>query len=427
MEVQATAIAPSDPNIYYCNLYGVGFFQSKNRGKMWTPKSSESGVTRTITILVDNNNPNVVYAGLGKIHKSVDGGSEWVISLDPERNEQFFDLEMDSQGNVYATSVYTISAEERYAEFYKSTDNGKTWNGPNENFHHRSICTGPIVIDPENTIYVASYNFVRKSTDGGETWTKLTKGLTGHPDDKWVDGLAVDNIELNRLYLCSRSHNIFTSTDYGNSWSYLPVIGPEYPGKIIIDHQNNSVFYVFGLFGWYKYTNFGNNYTEMSIEGINSPYTNFRRSASQDPLDALRFITGDLFQGFLVFENNTQPDNPKIAGPKRGKVEVEYDYAFNSTDSDGDPVMYTIDWGDNHIEWTEYCESGKEIILQHTWGEKAEYTIKAKAKDSYGAESNWSTFVVTMPKNQYVRFQEWLVKFPRFQKILDILSRLYIS
>lgn len=423
MEVLATAIAPSNPNTYYCNLYGVGFFKSSNRGKTWTTKSSESGVTNTISILVDNNNSDIVYSGLEKIYKSVDGGSNWIISLDPERNEHFMDIKMDSQGTLYATSIYTISASERYAEFYKSTNDGLSWIGPNEIFHHRSISTGPIVVDSEDTIYVASYDFVRKSTDGGETWIKLTEGLTGDPYDKWVDGLAVDNLELNRLYLCSRSHNIFTSTDYGNNWSYLPVMSPEYPGRIIIDNQNHSIFYVFGLYGWYRYTNFGGYYKEMSTEGINSAYMNFRRSALQDPLDASRFVTGDLFQGFLVFENNSQPFKPNITGPNSGKPSTEYDFTFNSTDPDGDDIRFIIEWGDNKSNTTDFVASGTYKTVSHIWDAEDTYYITTRAEDSLGNIGPPTIKQITIPRNNAINnfFLRFLQNHPNLFPIIQKL------
>ena len=34
------------------------------------------------------------------------------------------------------------------------------------------------------------------------------------------------------------------------------------------------------------------------------------------------------------------------------------------------------------------------------WSEEGEYIVKAKAKDPYGAESDWATLEVTVPKNK---------------------------
>jgi len=121
---------------------------------------------------------------------------------------------------------------------------------------------------------------------------------------------------------------------------------------------------------------------------------------------------------------NQPPEVPIINGQANGKTGVEYEYTFNSTDPDDDPVMYLIDWGDNNTDWTEYCDSGDEIKLKHTWDEKGNYTIRAKAKDVLGEESDWAYLEVTMPKNQQVSnmwFLEWMGRHPILQKILDVL------
>jgi uncharacterized protein involved in tellurium resistance len=38
--------------------------------------------------------------------------------------------------------------------------------------------------------------------------------------------------------------------------------------------------------------------------------------------------------------------------------------------------------------------------MSHSWNEKDTYTIKCKAKDNYGAESDWETLSVTIPKTR---------------------------
>ena len=106
----------------------------------------------------------------------------------------------------------------------------------------------------------------------------------------------------------------------------------------------------------------------------------------------------DLF--FRTYVLIKPPYAPTINGPHHVKPKIEYDYIFNTTDPDGDPIMYYVDWGDNITEWTKYSDSGEEITLKHIWNEIGNYTIKAKAEDIHGAESNWSDpFKVVIENN----------------------------
>jgi len=98
---------------------------------------------------------------------------------------------------------------------------------------------------------------------------------------------------------------------------------------------------------------------------------------------------------------NEPPNAPAITGPTNGKVGVEYEYNFSAADPNSDDVYYYIDWGDDSFEeWIGPYASGEIITVNHTWSEKGTYTIRAKAKDVFGAESDWGTLTVTMPKNQ---------------------------
>ena len=118
---------------------------------------------------------------------------------------------------------------------------------------------------------------------------------------------------------------------------------------------------------------------------------------------------------------NNPPEAPLIDGPPSGKVDVEYEYTFNATDPEGDPVMYFIDWGDNDTEWTEFSDSGEEITLKHSWIEEGEYIIKAKAKDINDAESDLSEFEIEIPRTRasYYHCFEWLLeRFPILERLL---------
>ena len=73
-----------------------------------------------------------------------------------------------------------------------------------------------------------------------------------------------------------------------------------------------------------------------------------------------------------------------------------YEYNFTSNDPDNDDVFFYVDWGDGTFEdWIGPYFSGETITINHTWPAKTMiYQIKAKAKDTYGSESDWGTFLV---------------------------------
>lgn len=100
-----------------------------------------------------------------------------------------------------------------------------------------------------------------------------------------------------------------------------------------------------------------------------------------------------------VVEKNAPPIKPDISGPASGNAGEEYDYTFVATDPDGHDVKYFIDWGDGDTEWTSSAASGTSVTRSHTWATKGTYTIKAKAKDIHGAESEWGTLTITRPNN----------------------------
>jgi hypothetical protein len=62
------------------------------------------------------------------------------------------------------------------------------------------------------------------------------------------------------------------------------------------------------------------------------------------------------------------------------------------------------DWGDGTIsEWVGPFGSGLTATAQHSWTEKGTYSVRVKAKDIQGDESNWSEpLSVTMPLSQTI-------------------------
>lgn len=114
-------------------------------------------------------------------------------------------------------------------------------------------------------------------------------------------------------------------------------------------------------------------------------------------------------------EPNNPPSIPDINGPTTVKRGKEINYTFISTDPEGQDVQFYIDWGDlTYDQWNGTYSSGEEVIKSHTWTQKATATIKAKAQDSEGLESDWGTLEITIPKYTSVMYNH-------FQNLIDFI------
>ncbi|MDG6219145.1 MAG: PKD domain-containing protein, partial [Candidatus Thermoplasmatota archaeon] len=86
------------------------------------------------------------------------------------------------------------------------------------------------------------------------------------------------------------------------------------------------------------------------------------------------------------------PEKPAIIdGPESAVIKQPSDFTFSSVDPNGDDVYIFVDWGDeSNGTWEGPFESGEELVLSHAWEYEGVYTIRAKAKDTYDFESDWS-------------------------------------
>ncbi len=128
---------------------------------------------------------------------------------------------------------------------------------------------------------------------------------------------------------------------------------------------------------------------------------------------------------YVVSESiNNPPGAPEIDGPPSGDAGEEYEFTFHATDPDGDSVYYYIDWGDGtNTGWIGPYPHCTVVTLKHTYANQGTYIIKAKAKDEYEAESDWSEFEVAMPRNKAITspFLNFLQNHPNLFQILQQL------
>ncbi len=128
-------------------------------------------------------------------------------------------------------------------------------------------------------------------------------------------------------------------------------------------------------------------------------------------------------------EDNHAPEMPiEPYGPVNGRAGKEYTYSSTTTDIDTDNMFYVFDWGDGTYNFSEWHESGETVSMSHRWSERGSYSIRVKAVDNFGAESEWSDpLSITMPKSSFSHSSLLLRLFERFPHLFPVLRFLLCS
>ena len=94
---------------------------------------------------------------------------------------------------------------------------------------------------------------------------------------------------------------------------------------------------------------------------------------------------------FEVRIGNQPPEPPTITGDRLyGDPDQELTFRFKSYDFEGQDIYYIVDWDDGETTTTDYGPSNTSIKLSHSWDEKNDYYITARAVDIKGKISDVS-------------------------------------
>ena len=209
-QIGGLAIDPTNENRVFAAVlghpYGAnttrGIYRTTDGGKSWQQVLYVDENTGGVQVVIDPNNPNIVYADLwagrqgpwengewnGKssgLYKSTDGGNTWKPLTNglPTTQQGLgrigFCIAPTNSNRLYAT----VDAGE-YGGIYRSDDAGESWKKLNsdERFWGRGDDFAEIKADPKNAdiVYTADV-VVWKSTDGGHTWNAF-RGAPGGDD-----------------------------------------------------------------------------------------------------------------------------------------------------------------------------------------------------------------------------------------------------
>jgi len=283
-------------------------------------------------------------------------------------------------------------------------------------------------IGDDGTVYIASYDkclYALYPNNGTMKWKigvgALVQGGIAIGDDGTIY-IGTDKLRaINPNGTLKWSFNIGSDVWIYHSTLAISADGTIYVGTFIGSGAGGEIIAVNsdGTLRWSKKIT---NYHVDSSPSISEDGTVYIGSSSDDAGYSFGFL-----HAFGPQETNDPPTAPGITGPTNGIAGTSYDYTFVASDPDRNPISYYVEWGDGATSgWTGDYNTGEEITLSHTWSGEGTFTIKAKTRDTFGAESGWNELTVTMPRNRIATnnlLMGLFEQFPILQKVLLHLIR----
>jgi photosystem II stability/assembly factor-like uncharacterized protein len=247
--VVAVAGHPTEPMTFYFGACAGGVWKTTDGGTYWENVSDGFFETAAVGALaVAPSDPNVVYAGTGEacirgnvshgdgVYRSTDGGRTWANrGLGDARHVGRVRVHPHDPDLVYVAALGHAWGPNRQRGVFRSRDGGASWD--HVLFKSERAGAVDLSMDPDNprVLYAAVWQAQRtpwsmssggpesslwKSTDGGDTWTDITRapglprGVLGRI------GVAVSPADGRRVYAVVEADDgaLFRSDDGGATW-----------------------------------------------------------------------------------------------------------------------------------------------------------------------------------------------------------------
>ncbi len=337
--LRGLVVHPDNPNIIYVGSVSGGVWKSTNGGASWFSTMNDLITLNISALEMKPGDPNTLYAGTGEgfffldnlpgrgILKTTDGGNTWKrVHVDQGLNSPFITAIAVSPANpnvVYAAGrLAYLRADSWPAEtvpdpginaIFKSTDSGETWQDitTGKGIEHnpqdvRDNFPADVVVSPTdaNEVYATFglyyWGGIWKSTNGGQTWSRLTNGLPdpslpnmgygriklamapSNPDVLYAsftyEPKSGDTVNLKREAMLG----LWKTTNSGQSWTqvttpltinqhninkgHTTALGSQggYANAIIVHPTDPDIVFVGGL-DIYRSTDGGNTWSQMSM------------------------------------------------------------------------------------------------------------------------------------------------------------------
>ena len=288
---------PSQPKTFYMGVASGGLFRTTDNGATWTAiTDGKVPVASMGCVAVAESNPNIIYLGTGSdgvrsnvstgrgMYKSKDGGDTWQFAgLYNAGQIGAVRIHPTNPDIVWVAAGGDIFKPNEERGIFKTTDGGKTWR--KVLYVSETIGAMDVELRPDNpnVVYAWMSRLERKpwtiisgsrdggfykSTDGGETFSKIATGLPNELIGK--GNLAVAAANPNRVYALIEAKpggGFYRSDDAGQTWALINSQGsliqrPFYYTTLGADPSNADVVYA-GAEGFFKSTDAGKTFTTI--------------------------------------------------------------------------------------------------------------------------------------------------------------------
>ena len=272
---RVTAVAGVETKIgsFYMGATGGGVYKTNDYGITWNNVSDGFFNSPSIgAISVFQKNPKIVYVGTGSdgirsniingdgVYKSLDSGKTWEnIGLNNAGLIGAVEIHPNDSKTVFVAAIGHPFKPNKERGIFKSIDGGKSWK--NVLFIADTVGVVDIEFAPDNPniLYAGAWRTERKpwtiisggnnggvyrSTNGGDSWTKVEKGLPNGLIGK-ID-LAVSKADAKRVYALVEAPEgdggLYRSDNYGESFVMVKT-----KEKDKLKHLLNRPFYYINI------------------------------------------------------------------------------------------------------------------------------------------------------------------------------------
>lgn len=447
------AMNPNKPSEYYVGVASGNLWKTSNNGTTWQPIFDNYGSYSIGVVELDPNNPHVVWVGTGEnnhqraigygdgVYKSLDGGQSFKnMGLKDSRHIGGIVIDPRNSNVVFVAAEGSLWGPGGDRGLYKTTDGGENWIRVLEVSEHTGI--NNVVMDPSNPdiLYATSEqrrrhhygkisggpeSAVYKSTDGGQNWRKIMKGLPKGID---IGGMGIDvsPVDPNVLYLIMEAEDdkggFFRSTNKGETWQKMSDYNSsgQYYNEIHCDPKDvDKVFSTetrtrYTVDGGKTWTQLGrkdrhvddhaiwidpSNTEHLLIGGDGGIYESYDMGEHWDfkenlPITQFYRVAVDNAEPFYNVYGGTQ-DNNSMGGPSQNTSEKGVSSDEWEAILGGDGFWQAIDPEDPNTVYTEY-QYGNMYRVNRETGEQTNIKPReGKAEKAY--KWNWDAPLLLSP------------------------------